>query len=589
MTTIIMKIEGFEIVEMIADGNTCAIWKARQTALDRIVTLKILKPHLAQKPDVLNKFISDAQAAAKIKHHNVIQVFDVSVYQGHQYIVMEYVAGQTLTDILEENTTIDSKHSLKIALAIAHALMSAWDTNHVIHGGLCPDEVMLDKDGNIKLARLGMANALDPAILSVQINDGTFDNTAYYMSPEQARCQIDLDCRSDMYSLGAILYDMMTGIPPFEGDNPITVLQKHISAQIENPRDIERSVSLGAASLITRLMMKNPDDRFKDWSEVIKEINKVRRGGLSIAKKGSAPKLSTIMLPSAGTPALPGAKPSKNHTEDNSVHLAIQLPAWLLLFLWWMLLAFIMYKTTSNKQLRIANTIRLNNEQILQSAAARHVKPPAKEVIKKVTPRIQPEKTVNKQNEMPDAISYTPDITPAPTESNAEVMRFKLGLLQHVMSRDFFMAHTVLSQELEYEHPTAIEDEYYKLQAELKEMTLFNSIVYKGFSRKTGQTITIEHKGRNIDIKIKQVNDDQIMAEMLSVINGKDVSKNVSFTVAQLDPNELIKWLDNSISDHARHSIEFVLHMEANNLSAAKAIAAQCGPLSDVFQERLLQ
>ncbi len=589
-----MNIQGFEIIEQIAEGSMGTVWKARQVSLDRVVAIKVLNPELVNDPAVVESFLSNAKTAAQLKHTSIIQVFDAVSQDDNIYFVMEYMDGQVLSAMLEKEKVLEPKTALKIGLAIAHALQDAWDNKQILHGDLTPDNIMLDKDGNIKVADLGLASMIDPTTLSARITDGSFDKTSNYMSPEQAQCQLEIDFRSNMYSLGAMLYDMMTGVVPFEDDDPITALQNHITGQIENPRDIEKAVTPSAANLISKLMAKNPDDRFKSWGDVIKEINRVRKGGVSIQKGAAKSAPSTIMPPANYVQTTQATHARRPQPVKNSVSMAIQLPAWIALIVWWILLSFIMYKVTGNKYLRIIAARQYENDQAQFAENERQAKlQKARRTaqIRKVVTEKKKAKAKKKEATLtvPDAIAYTPTVVQPLSQSDAAILQFKHSLLHDLLNRNFGAAHEKVKNELEYEHTMKFEDELYKLSGMLKELRGIDGVVLKGFKRKKGKKITIDHNGRRIDIMVLGVTEDSIKAEMVANINGKEMRKPVVFKASQLDSKEFIKWIDTSVSAFSKNTVRYVLYMNDKNYASAKKVASSCGALSDLFLDRLKQ
>jgi len=242
-----IKIPGFEVLEQVGEGGMAVVWKAHQVSLDRTVAIKVLKSQFTTDPDDVRAFIDEAKSAAKIKHNNLIQVHDVAEHDGLYYFVMEYINGETVGQILEREGPLQQKRALSIVLRIAEALAAAWTQSHVIHRDIKPHNIMIDDDGTVKLADLGLAKIVDSAHLSSQLHAGVIEGTPNYISPEQARCSLHTDSRTDMYSLGATLYHMLTGEMPFAGRPPLSVLQAHIEERLPNPKDFAPSSSSRAS------------------------------------------------------------------------------------------------------------------------------------------------------------------------------------------------------------------------------------------------------------------------------------------------------------------------------------------------------
>lgn len=593
-----INIPGFEIIEKTGEGRTGAVWKAKQLSLDRIVAIKVLNPDLAQRPEMISKFLDDARSAATLKHNNIVQVYDVGEYEGTYYYVMEHVNGDTLLDILEENESLSPMHALKIALALADALRDAWHKHRITHGEIKPGNIMLDSEGNVKLADLGLAKKISQE--TVQQMEGTL----YYISPELAQGLPDPDCRADMYSLGALLYDMLTGTMPFADYEPIEAMHKHITDQLDNPRDIA-AVPMGAVQLVTRLMMKNPGDRYQSWDDVITDINKVRKGGVLLAGQSSSGGISTVR--STHT-ASQHKKTSRGHiariharaTDDSQgVSPLIQVPAWLLMAMWWIGFAFYLYRTTPRPQTYHAPTVPPVPRQEIPAPPPPRKKTPQAEQPKK-TPRkkasgpvarLPVEKKIQaeekpKEITTPDIITQKPEATPPLPANDPDILRIKQDILKHILNRDFNTAQAIVGAELEYQHSAGFEKEIGALYNILGDMNNMDSTVLSCFRKKRGRSVRISHKGKYLNLLINKVTGDQINATLISSLNGKEVRKGVSFKVAHMDPKEILRWLGTP-SSPADFAVQFVLYRQAGDYTKAAALAGQCGPLSDIFKQSM--
>ncbi|MFO7871893.1 MAG: serine/threonine-protein kinase [Kiritimatiellia bacterium] len=343
-----MRIPGFDIHDKIGEGATAAVWKAYQVSLGRMTAVKILKPECAAKPEEVKDFIAEARSAARLKHPNIVQVYDVGNQDGTHYFVMEYVDGPTVSQMLSRQSRLSAKKALKIAKDVADALHRAWEDVGIIHRDIKPDNIMLDKDGTVKLADLGLAKIVKHAKTTGE-EPRRLEGTPNYMSPEQAGCDTDLDVTSDMYSMGATLYHMVTGKLPFGDSSPDRVVDLQIEGHLVNPREIEPSISIGLAQLITNLMMKKKEDRYSDWQEAIADFRKVSAGRILLAGHGSG--ADSTISPVSGksttkstTKTRKQAVGSKRSSDDASpskrVPGVVQFTAWSLMVLWWIVLAY---------------------------------------------------------------------------------------------------------------------------------------------------------------------------------------------------------------------------------------------------------
>ena len=235
----------YEIVEKIGGGGMALVYKAKCKLLNRYVAIKILRSEFINDEEFINKFRRESQAAASLSHPNIVNIYDVGVEDNIYYIVMEYIKGNTLKQLIREKGKLDANEALDIAIKIADALHHAHE-NHIVHRDIKPHNILVTEDGRVKVTDFGIARA---ATTSTVTNTSNVIGSVHYFSPEQARGGYT-DENSDIYSLGVVMYEMVTGRLPFEGDSPITVALKHIQEDIELPTSIESSVPKSVESII---------------------------------------------------------------------------------------------------------------------------------------------------------------------------------------------------------------------------------------------------------------------------------------------------------------------------------------------------
>lgn len=294
-------IEGYEIIEQLGHGGMSSVWKACQISLGRTVVIKVLSENLCHDPDDIKQFHFEARVAANLKHPGIVQVYDFgqAVTDGRYYFVMEYVSGYTVGSWCRRKGSLSEQDSVVIAHSVAAAFEYAWNEARIIHRDIKPDNIMVDGDGTIKMTDLGLAQAV--------YNIGTVRNdneeaqvmgTPNYMSPEQVKGQKDIDCRSDIYSLGATLHHLLTGQLPFGNVDSSMIMDKQVDESLEYVQNINPAVSRATSNLISKMLAKNPEERYQTWSEVIDDIIRVenvlfsdetgsRAGGKSILMRGS--------------------------------------------------------------------------------------------------------------------------------------------------------------------------------------------------------------------------------------------------------------------------------------------------------------
>jgi len=287
-----MNIPGYEFLQKIEESATATLWRARQESLDRDVAIKILKPEFISHADEVQAFLREARAVAKLKSGNIIQIYDVAQHEDVLFIVMEAVNGHPLTTLLDLGDPLPQKRALSIALSVAQALSDAWSAEKLIHSNIKPGNIMIEKGGSVKVANLGMS-----AIAGDE--PGMIVGTPNYMSPEQADASGRVDFTSDMYSLGAVLYHMVTGQVPFDNLDEEAVLRGQIEGQLSFPPELNPEITPPCAQLIARLMMKDPRKRYSDWQSVISDLAKLAAGKMIVTKPLAGPG-STIAAKGAG-------------------------------------------------------------------------------------------------------------------------------------------------------------------------------------------------------------------------------------------------------------------------------------------------
>ncbi len=284
-TAHLTKIGGFELVDKIGEGSMGVVYRARQASMDRMVALKILSPQLARSPKYVARFVREARSAARLNHPNIVTGIDVGEDQGYYYFAMEFVEGQTVQQILEQQGHLEEKQAITVAIEVAKALAHAWDRG-LVHRDIKPANIVITKDDSIKITDLGLAKYTREDDVSLT-DTGTTVGTAYYISPEQARGGEVVDIRSDIYSLGASLYHMVTGDPPYTG-TPVSVMTQHVSAEIPDPKVANRELSEGLSQIILMMMSKSPRERYASPNDLVTDLKRVLEGKLPLLARSDA-------------------------------------------------------------------------------------------------------------------------------------------------------------------------------------------------------------------------------------------------------------------------------------------------------------
>jgi eukaryotic-like serine/threonine-protein kinase len=261
-------IEGFEIVGLLGQGGMATVWKARQRSLNRLVAIKVLSANVANEPDDLLRFCEEARATAKISHPGIVQAYD-AVFAEKLYFVMELIDGYTVGQWLRRKGSIPFPEALLVAESVAAALDYAWEQIGMIHCDLKPDNIMVDADGTVKVADLGLSQR---HLVQMDLTDEVL-GTPHYMSPEQIQGGA-LDCRSDIYAMGATLYHMLTGRFLFDG-KPTAVLDAHLEKAAPSLRQANPKIPAGVALLVEKMLSKSPQDRQQNWRQVVDDLQRI--------------------------------------------------------------------------------------------------------------------------------------------------------------------------------------------------------------------------------------------------------------------------------------------------------------------------
>ena len=275
-------IPGYQLLGKLGKGAMATVYKARQLSLDRIVAVKVLPKRMSENPEFVDRFYKEGRAAARLSHNNIVQAIDVgSTPDDFHFFVMEYVEGKTLYDYMQPPPVGDGRNfaeaeALDITIQIADALAHAHKRG-LIHRDVKPKNIILTPNGVAKLTDLGLARDLDDKH-AAESEAGKAYGTPYYISPEQIRGDVDIDFRADIYSLGATMYHLVTGNPPFDGETPSAVMHKHLKQPLTPPDHINTALSAGIGEIIEVAMAKNREDRYASTTDMLEDLRVVREG-----------------------------------------------------------------------------------------------------------------------------------------------------------------------------------------------------------------------------------------------------------------------------------------------------------------------
>lgn len=257
----------YEILDKIGTGGMSDVYKAKDHKLNRFVAVKVLKQEFSENTNFVSKFRVEAQAAAGLMHPNIVNVYDVGEEDGIYYIVMELVEGITLKNYIEKKSRLSIKEAISIAIQVSMGIEAAHN-NHIIHRDIKPQNIIISKDGKVKVTDFGIAKAATSNTITSNVM-----GSVHYTSPEQARGGFS-DEKSDIYSLGCTMFEMLTGHVPFDGETTVAIAIKHIQEEMPSPREYVSEIPLCVEKIIFKCTQKSPDRRYQSMSELIVDLKK---------------------------------------------------------------------------------------------------------------------------------------------------------------------------------------------------------------------------------------------------------------------------------------------------------------------------
>lgn len=297
----------YELTEILGEGGMALVYKAKDQILDRWVALKILRPQLVSDKEFVKRFHREAKSVARISHPNVVNIYDIGQDGDIHYLVMENIQEGNLKEKIQKKGILDPSEALHIAIQICEALVVAH-RNNVVHCDIKPHNILLTSEGGVKVTDFGIARAVNSATLA---QTETVIGTAHYFSPEQARGGL-INASSDLYSLGVVLYEMLTGQVPFRGDSPISVALKHLNEEPLPPSQLKDSLSKRIDKLVMKALAKDPSKRFANASEMLTALK-------NVAKTCSPKVLVEAELDSDSTQVLPRLRNQRVKNKEAAV------------------------------------------------------------------------------------------------------------------------------------------------------------------------------------------------------------------------------------------------------------------------------
>ncbi|MBW3562291.1 MAG: protein kinase [Actinobacteria bacterium] len=295
----------YELTEQLGQGGMAQVFKAVDGNLGRAVAVKILPPSFAHEERFVDRFQQEARAAASLNHRNIVGIYDTGLDEDLHYIVMELVEGPSLDQVVEDVGQVDVDHALDLAVQVTGALQAAHDQG-IVHRDIKPSNILFTKDGVAKVSDFGIARVLADA---TEAMTDTIFGSVRYIAPEQAQAR-PVDERADIYALGCVLYEMLTGRPPFVGDVPVAVLHQHVSRQPDPPSEVVEGLAPEVDAVVLHALQKDPDERYPSAEMFRADLKRLQAGDspvLPVAGQGRNDDATRAIRPLDETIAMSGA------------------------------------------------------------------------------------------------------------------------------------------------------------------------------------------------------------------------------------------------------------------------------------------
>ena len=625
-----ISLPGFETLDTLRQTSKTITVKAVQRSLERTVEITLLRPELAQNQHEVQRFLSVGRICAQIKADGLPQIYDITRHDAQPYIVMEHVEGLSIAEIVRQNGPLPIALSLRVALTIADALQHAWKQSRLIHRNLKPSEIRIDDGGMPKLTGFGRATVILPdGQLTDEDEPGVIMGTPNFLSPEQIQGSTRIDCRADLYALGATLYYMITGRVPFPDSDPEAVIQMQLAEQIPHPRTFRPDLNASTSGVIARLMMKNPDDRYADWNEAMGDMQLALKnqplGRRSTPPQGistiasvvvqaetppppelpqfrkvdpratvSIPRLTTLRLPPTDTrkpaPAVrlrsrakTASTPQPAAAQKSRVLPLVRAFLWLLLVAWFVILGNDRLGNPLNLPLPSPLlTLDMGRQNIPQGQGH-----PALTVVDNRAPVVPvPMAPINPAPASTEKPALTAPIAPSspvetekphPAQTPPQPLppESSKRLVEALLHGDLVGARAVVAVAIpmdaasltEYRNAlSAIPD-----PLRLAEETLLAS---------KGQEITITYNGKDRKITLRNVVNGEIQADFAT----GDSIRPVTLKTSKFTPEELLKLLPPQPDSAAGHAALCIALLQAKHKADIAAHVAPCGVLGPLFE-----
>ena len=315
----------YEVLDRLGAGGMAIVYKAKDLLLNRVVTIKVLREQFVSDEDFIRRFRREAQSAGSLSHPNIVSVYDVGKEGDTEYIVMEYVEGRNLKEIIREYAPLTTDQSINLGRQITKAIQNAHE-HHIIHRDIKPHNILVTAEGHAKVTDFGIARAVSSATVT---HTGDIIGSVHYLSPEQAKGLVSNE-QSDIYSLGIVLYELITGKVPYDGETPITIALKHLQEQPILPSKINPLVDKEFEAVIMRAIAKSPEQRYKSAKDLLEDLNHIQAGrpisklAIPLADDSEATQthkgMATILAPIQTKDSAPGVEANPVKKKQPSKH-----------------------------------------------------------------------------------------------------------------------------------------------------------------------------------------------------------------------------------------------------------------------------
>lgn len=591
-----LSVPGFEILETLRQTSKSVVLKAVQHSLDRTVVLVFLKPERVANPNEVRQFLGVARICSQLKAQGLPQIYDIVSDGERHYVVMEFVEGPSLAGLVSQHGPMAPMQAVRVAFTIAEALEHVWQQSRLVHRNLKPSEVRIDARGTPKLTDFGRATVIPADGLPPEDEDaGMIVGTPNFLAPEQIQAKAALDCRTDMYALGAVLYYMVTGRVPFPDDDPETIVRRQITDQIPHPRNLRPDLPATVGGLIARLMMKRPDARYPNWIEAMGDMQRILKGQPLRRRETPLQGISTVAdfvvaAPAGSLRVKPGAAPadrvaaaSRSARQSRGVSHVLRGALWMVLGLWFALLAVdrLGYKLPPPF---VRPLLPLDDwERALKNACFTPAPAPAPAApVTAPVPSIDhPMPVQPAANAVVAAPPSAPIVAPSSTPESKPALPRALPpdcatrLAACLLKGDLDGARALLTADVPMD-PAVLAEFRAAIGAvqdprRLAEQTLLKS---------RGTETTISYLGKERRIIPRSVANGEIQADFVSA----DGNRPVTFKTDRLTPEEVLKLMPTDSDSPAIHVSICVALLRANRRDELAQHVSACGVLTPVIE-----